>query len=123
MALTPRLVSGSSAKRPGPSGINAMLLVHKNSTGQPWHKAGHDDEREKRKRRSGDGDMSVEQRLKELGITLPPTGGPLGNYVPAKRAGDLLYLSGNGPLRTDGSMPKGKLGAGVSGDGGYRHAR
>src|SRR5215472_16534951 len=36
MALTPRLVSGSSAKRPGPSGINAMLLVDKNSTGQPW---------------------------------------------------------------------------------------
>src|SRR5215471_20117414 len=43
MALTPRLVSGSSAKRPEPSGINAMPLVHKNSTGQPWNKSGHDD--------------------------------------------------------------------------------
>ena len=67
--------------------------------------------------------MSVEQRLKELGITLPPAGGPLGNYVPARRVGNLLYLSGNGPRRTDGSMPKGKLGAGMSVDEGYRHAR
>src|SRR5215471_21015228 len=42
MALTPRLVSGSSAKRPEPSGINATPLVHKNSTGQPWNKPGQD---------------------------------------------------------------------------------
>jgi len=41
--IDPRLVSGSSAKRPEPSGINAMPLVHKNSTGQPWIKSGHDD--------------------------------------------------------------------------------
>src|SRR5271165_3698586 len=34
MALTPKLVSGTSPKRPRPSGFNAMLLVHKNSTGQ-----------------------------------------------------------------------------------------
>ena len=67
--------------------------------------------------------MSVEQRLKELGITLPAVGGALGNYVPAKRVGNLLYLSGNGPRRADGSMPKGKLGAGVSVDEGYQHAR
>jgi enamine deaminase RidA (YjgF/YER057c/UK114 family) len=67
--------------------------------------------------------MSVEQRLRELGITLPPVGGALGNYVHAKRAGNLLYLSGKGPQAADGSMPKGKLGAGVSVDEGYRHAR
>jgi hypothetical protein len=35
--VVPGLVSGSSAKRPEPSGINAMLLVYKNSTEQPWH--------------------------------------------------------------------------------------
>jgi enamine deaminase RidA (YjgF/YER057c/UK114 family) len=68
--------------------------------------------------------MSIEQRLTELGITLPVvSGGPLGNYVPAKRVGNLLYLSGNGPRRADGSMPRGKLGGGVSVDEGYRHAR
>lgn len=35
MALIPRLMSGSSAKRPEPTGINAVLRVQKNSTGQP----------------------------------------------------------------------------------------
>ena len=68
--------------------------------------------------------MSIEQRLKELGLTLPQVGGPLGNYVHAKRVGNLLYLSGKGPPDgSDGKMPKGKLGAGMSIDEGYRHAR
>jgi enamine deaminase RidA (YjgF/YER057c/UK114 family) len=68
--------------------------------------------------------MRVEQRLKELGITLPAVGGPLGNYVHTKRVGNLLYLSGKGPPDgIDGKMPKGKLGAGLSADDGYRHAR
>src|SRR5262249_6928429 len=67
--------------------------------------------------------MSVEQRLRELRIALPPVGGALGNYVHAKRVGNLIYLSGKGPQNTDGSMPKGKLGAGMSVDEGYRHAR
>ena len=68
--------------------------------------------------------MSVEQRLQELRITLPEVGGPLGNYVHAKRVGNLLYLSGKGPpLGADGRMPKGKLGAGISLEEGYQHAR
>jgi enamine deaminase RidA (YjgF/YER057c/UK114 family) len=67
--------------------------------------------------------MIADQRLKELGITLPAVGGPLGNYVHAKRVGNLLYLSGKGPEGADGEMPKGKLGAGMSIDEGYRHAR
>jgi hypothetical protein len=61
--------------------------------------------------------MSIEQRLKELGLTLPQVGGPLGNYVHAKRVGNLLYPSEKGPPDdADGKMPKGKLGAGVSVD-------
>src|SRR5690242_11524175 len=68
--------------------------------------------------------MSVEQKLQELGIALPQIGPPLGNYVHAKRVGNLLYLSGKGPPDgPDGKMPKGKLGAGMSIDEGYRHAR
>jgi enamine deaminase RidA (YjgF/YER057c/UK114 family) len=68
--------------------------------------------------------MSVEQRLKELGIVLPAVSGPLGNYVHAKHVGNLLYLSGKGPPEgADGRMPKGKLGAGMSIEEGYRHAR
>ena len=67
--------------------------------------------------------MSIGQRLEELHITLPEVGPALGNYVHAKRIGNLLYLSGKGPEGADGTMPKGKLGAGLSVDEGYRHAR
>jgi len=67
--------------------------------------------------------MSIEQRLKELKITLSPVGKPMGSYVHAKRVGNLLYLSGKGPLYPDGKMPKGKLGAGMSVEEGYRQAR
>ena len=67
--------------------------------------------------------MRVAQRLQELGINLPTPGAPLGNYVHAKRVGNLLYLSGKGPHSPDGTVPRGKLGAGVSIEEGYRHAR
>ena len=68
--------------------------------------------------------MSVEQKLQQLGIALPRIGPPLGNYVHARRIGNLLYLSGKGPPDgPDGAMPRGKLGAGMSIDEGYRHAR
>ena len=67
--------------------------------------------------------MSVEQRLKELQITLPKVGAPMGSYVHARRVGNLLYLAGKGPQYPDGRMPKGKLGAGMSVEEGYRHAR
>src|SRR5215472_16206151 len=67
--------------------------------------------------------MNVEQRLKERNIVLPKVGSPLGNYVHAKRVGNLLYLSGKGPESADGTRPRGKLGAGMSVDEGYRHAR
>jgi enamine deaminase RidA (YjgF/YER057c/UK114 family) len=67
--------------------------------------------------------MTIEKRLSELKIALPQLGSPLGTYVHAKRIGNLLYLSGKGPHYPDGHMPKGKLGAGMSIDEGYRHAR
>lgn len=67
--------------------------------------------------------MTIEQRLKELNIVLPPVGPPIGSYVHAKRAGELLYLSGKGPRYPDGTMPKGRLGAGMTVEEGYRHAR
>jgi enamine deaminase RidA (YjgF/YER057c/UK114 family) len=68
--------------------------------------------------------MTIEQRLTELGIKLPEVGPPIGNYVHARRVGNLLYLSGKGPPSgPDGKMPRGKLGAGMSIDEGYQHAR
>jgi enamine deaminase RidA (YjgF/YER057c/UK114 family) len=67
--------------------------------------------------------MTVEARLREMNITLPEVGPPLGNYVHARRVGNLLFLSGKGPLNPDGSMPRGKLGAGMTIEDGYRCAR
>ncbi len=55
---------------------------------------------------------AVEQRLRELGIELPPAMTPAGNYVPAVVAGDLVFLSGAGPVRPDGSLVTGKVGDG-----------
>ncbi len=57
--------------------------------------------------------MSIEQRLGELGITLPPAPQPIGTYVPFRLAGTLLFLSGVGPRRSDETMITGKVGAEV----------
>jgi enamine deaminase RidA (YjgF/YER057c/UK114 family) len=62
--------------------------------------------------------MSVADRLAELGLTFPKLPDPAGNYVHSKRVGDLLYLSGKGPGRV-----KGKLGADLTAEEGYKHAR
>jgi len=67
--------------------------------------------------------MSVAQRLQELGIALPEIGAPWGSYVHAKRVGNLLFLSGKQPPDSGGHTPRGKLGAGMSVEEGYRHAR
>ena len=47
--------------------------------------------------------MSIEQRLKELNITLPPVAGPFGAYVPAKRVGNLIFVAGQLP-RKEGKL-------------------
>ena len=67
--------------------------------------------------------MSVNDRLKELGITLPSVPGPAGNYVDAVHTGNLLYLSGKGPLKTEGGATTGKLGKDVTLEQGYQDAR
>ena len=67
--------------------------------------------------------MLVERRLQELGIVLPPVISPVANYVNAVRTGDLLFLSGKGPTFPDGTVGKGKLGAGLSVEQGHAHAR
>lgn len=66
--------------------------------------------------------MSFEQRLQTLGIELPPIGTTIGNFVHAKQHGNLLFMSGKGPLY-DGVRPQGKLGADTSLEEGYQHAR
>lgn len=50
--------------------------------------------------------MSAEQRLAELGITLPPIPAAAGNYVHAVQTGNLLYLSGKGSRNLKGKVDR-----------------
>jgi len=67
--------------------------------------------------------MRIESRLRELGITLPSASNPAANYANCVRTGNLLFVSGKGPLPVDGSPPKGKLGAEFTTEQGYGFAR
>ena len=65
---------------------------------------------------------SPEQRLTELGITLPEVRPPAGAYVPAVRTGNLVFLSGAGPIG-DGTIITGKVGTDIDLDGAVAAAR
>jgi enamine deaminase RidA (YjgF/YER057c/UK114 family) len=67
--------------------------------------------------------MSAEQRLKDLGLILPPPTRPVANYVPYRIGGNLLFLSGVGPGRPDGSTIRGKVGADLTVAQAYEAAR
>lgn len=54
--------------------------------------------------------MSAEERFAKLGLELPPAPKPVGLYKPMVIVGNLVYLSGHGPLRPDGSLITGRLG-------------
>ncbi len=66
---------------------------------------------------------SPEQRLRELGIELPPPPQPVGVYVPARRVGNLLFTAGHTPRAADGTPMPGKLGADLTVQEGYAAAR
>ena len=67
--------------------------------------------------------MSAEARLKQLGIVLPKVPTPVANYVPYRRAGNLLFLSGQGPRDDKGNALSGKVGAEISVEEAYKRAR
>ena len=64
-----------------------------------------------------------EQRLVAMGLKLPIVPTPMANYVPFRWAGTLLFLSGQGPKRPDGSFEVGRLGKDATVEDGYRAAR
>ena len=67
--------------------------------------------------------MSIDQRLAELGITLPQPAAPVAAYVPAVEAGGLMHISGQISFAEDGSLIKGRLGEDVDLEGGVAAAR
>jgi enamine deaminase RidA (YjgF/YER057c/UK114 family) len=66
---------------------------------------------------------SIDERLKELGITLPDPPIPVANYVPFARTGNLLFLSGQGPRVGLKEFKTGKVGSEVTAEEAYDHAR
>ncbi|MEN3353623.1 MAG: hypothetical protein V7640_1781 [Betaproteobacteria bacterium] len=67
--------------------------------------------------------MSAEQRLVEMGLSLPSGSAPAANYANAVRTGNLLFIAGKAPLPENGKLPKGRLGQEFTTEDGYRFAR
>ena len=67
--------------------------------------------------------MTPEAKLEALGLTLPPVSAPIGSYVTCKRQGNLLYLSGAGPIVQGEVLYKGKVGAEITPDVAYEAAK
>ncbi len=65
-----------------------------------------------------------EARLKELNLTLPPPPKPVAKYKPAVQVGNVLYVSGHGPAKSDGNSPVvGRLGDDLTLEQGKEAAR
>jgi enamine deaminase RidA (YjgF/YER057c/UK114 family) len=67
--------------------------------------------------------MSAEARVQELGLKLPPPPKPGGVYKPVVVVGNLCYVSGHGPLKDDGTMITGRVGADLDKEAGFQAAR
>ena len=52
----------------------------------------------------------IEEKLKKLDIHLPNAPDPVGAYVAYKKSGNMLFISGQLPISSEGKMIKGKIG-------------
>lgn len=64
----------------------------------------------------------IDDRLRELGVSLPPPRAPMANYVPARRVGNLVYTAGQVSGTAEREI-KGKLGDGLDVEQGREAAR
>jgi enamine deaminase RidA (YjgF/YER057c/UK114 family) len=68
--------------------------------------------------------VEIERKLAEMGLELPPTPTPGGNYVETVRSGNYLFVAGHVPRKADGGMlHPGKLGRDVTVEQGYEAAQ
>jgi enamine deaminase RidA (YjgF/YER057c/UK114 family) len=67
--------------------------------------------------------MAVEDRLRALGLDLPPAPKPVASYVPAVRSGHLLFLSGILPMKDGKPAWTGKIGRELTVEQGVEAAR
>ena len=66
--------------------------------------------------------MNIDEKLKELGLSLPKATDPVGSYVATKISGNLLYISGQISIDADGNLIKGKVGKDLNTDQAYKAA-
>lgn len=68
--------------------------------------------------------MTPEEKLAELGLAFPPKGPAAGNFLPCRREGNIVYLSGHGPSGPDGGIAiRGRVGADLTVEQGYEAAK
>ncbi|WP_307295202.1 RidA family protein [Flavobacterium sp. SORGH_AS_0622] len=67
--------------------------------------------------------QTPEQKLSQLGIQLPQIPESLGSYVDMVKVGNMVFLSGRGPLKADGKYITGKVGSSLTTEEGYQAAR
>ncbi len=67
--------------------------------------------------------QDVNEKIKELGITLGEPTKPMANYVKAVTTGNLVFLAGHGPALPEGGNVTGKVGRDLSIEEGQRAAR
>ena len=67
--------------------------------------------------------MSFEEKIKELKIILPEAKAPVGSYIAAKKVGNLLFISGQISINSNGELIKGKIGKDLSLEDGYNAAK
>ena len=66
--------------------------------------------------------MNFEDKIKELKIVLPEAKAPVGNYVATKIVGNLLYVSGQVSINSNGELIKGKVGRDLTTGEAYKAA-
>ncbi len=67
--------------------------------------------------------MSIEARIQELGLQLPPAPAAAGTYSPVVVVDGMAYVSGQGPVGADGKLLTGRVGADLSEEQGIAAAR
>ena len=66
--------------------------------------------------------MTFDDKIKELDISLPDAKDPVGAYVATKITGNLIFISGQISISSNGDLIKGKIGKDLSTDEGYKAA-
>jgi enamine deaminase RidA (YjgF/YER057c/UK114 family) len=67
--------------------------------------------------------MKVEEKLAQMGLSLPSPSPPAGNYIGAVRVGTLLFVSGHGPRRDGELYMRGKVGRELTTEQAYAAAK